>query len=164
MATHRPADDPAQADRLWFGYHPRAMAPTVAAVAVVSLVVWTGRWYLTDLSELAQRFGPLAVFALAWGVWPVLAAVFLYRTVVFTYRLTDRALLIDFGFWYPPVPPLPLGEVVGVRAGAGPLGRVTGVGWVEVRTASRAMRLPGVRRPHEVAACIRAAAAACRSQ
>ena len=86
------------ADREWSGYHPRAMAPIVFAVAVASLVVWTGRWYLSDLSDLAARYGPLAVFALAWGVWPALLAVFLYRTVAFTYRLADGALLLDYGF------------------------------------------------------------------
>ena len=163
MTTKMPADDPAQADRVWFGYHPRTMAPLVAAVAVASLVVWTGRWYLSDLSDLAKRFGPLAVFALAWGVWPALAAVFLYRAVAFTYRLTDRAVLVDYGFWYRPVPPVVLTEVAGVRAGAGPLGRALGVGWVEVRTAGRSVRLNGVRRPEVVAEQIRAAVAACQS-
>ena len=157
MTTGRRENDPAQVERAWFGYHPRAMAPIVAAVAVVSLVVWTGRWYLTDLSDLAARYGPLAVFALAWGVWPVLTAVFLYRTVAFTYRLTDRAILLDYGFWYRPVPPLPLAAISDVRAGARPLGRALGVGWVELRTADRAVRLKGVRRPSEAADQIRAA-------
>ena len=44
-------------------------------------LLWTGQWYLDDLSDLADRIGSLAVFALAWGVWPALIAVFLYRTV-----------------------------------------------------------------------------------
>lgn len=165
MAAHRRTDDDAaQADRVWFGYHPRTMAPTVAAVAVASLVVWTGRWYLSDLSDLAKRFGPLAVFALAWGVWPALTAVFLYRTVAFTYRLTDGALLVDYGFWYRPVPPLPLNAVADVRTGAGPLGRVLGVGWVEARAADRVVRLTGVRRPDAVAEQIRAAVTASQSR
>lgn len=157
MTAQQRADDPARADRRWFGYHPRTMAPTVLAVAVASLAVWAGRGSLSDLSELAARYGPLAVFALAWGVWPVLLAVFLYRTVAFTYRLTDGTLLLDYGFLYRPVPPLSLAEVTDVRAGAGPLGRALGVGWVEVRTASRAVRLNGVRHPAEVAEQIRAA-------
>src|SRR5579859_5465306 len=118
MTNDRRADDPAQADRRWAGYHPRAAAPAVAGTAVVSLLVWTGRWYMDDLSELADRVGGLAVFALAWGVWPALATVYLYRAATYTYRLTDRAVLVDFGFWHPPVPPVWLREVTEVRTGA----------------------------------------------
>src|SRR5262245_27345266 len=147
MATvERPAD-PAQRDLAWVGYHPRAMAPAVAVAAVLSLIVWTGRWYLDDLSELADRVGALAIFALAWAVWPALAAVLLYRTVTYTYRLTDRAVLIDFGFLSRPFRPVPLAEVTTVVVGRGWVGRRLGIGWVEVRTADRAVRLPGVRHP-----------------
>ena len=101
------------------GYHPRALAPAVGVAAVASLVVWTGRWYLEDLSDLADRLGSWVVFALAWGVWPALVAVFLYRTVTYTYRLTDRALLVDFGPLSPPVPPVSLVEVTAVVVGGG---------------------------------------------
>jgi hypothetical protein len=122
------------------------------------LVVWTGRWYLEDLSDFSERVGSLVVFALAWGVWPALAAVLLYRTVTFTYRLTDRALLVDFGFLSSPVPPVPLAELTGVVAGGGWLSRRLGVGWIEVRTAERAVRLRGVRHPQLFAMAIRDAA------
>src|SRR5262245_6400848 len=105
------SEDPAQHDLAWIGYHPRAMATTVTLVAIASLVVWTGRWYLDDLSELADRVGALTVFALAWAVWPAVGAVFLYRTVTYTYRLTDRVVLVEFGFLSRPVPPIPLAEV-----------------------------------------------------
>jgi hypothetical protein len=121
-------------------------------------VVWTGRWYLDDLSELADRAGALAVFALAWCVWPALLTAYLYRTVTYTYRLTNRALLIDFGFWHPPVPSVMLAEIVEVRTGAGWLARLLGVGWVELWTArGRAVRLVGVRQPEAFAEQIRAA-------
>lgn len=164
MATHQRANDPAHVDRLWVGYHPRALMPAVVLVALASLVVWTGRWYLDELSELADRAGVLAVFALAWCVWPALIMVFLYRTVTYTYRVTDRAVLVDFGFWHLPVPPVWLNEVAEVRAGAGFLGRVLGVGWVEVQTASRTVRLIGVRNPDEVAERIRVVATASRAR
>ncbi len=164
MTPPTQASDPAEVDRVWFGYHPRAMAPIVVAVAVASLLVWTGQWYLDDLSELTKRAGALAVFALAWGAWPALGAVFLYRTVTYTYRLTDRTLVVDFGSWFRPVPPIALVEVVEVRAGARILGRVLGVGWVEVRTATRMVRLVGVRHPGVVADQIRAAVTANRGR
>jgi membrane protein YdbS with pleckstrin-like domain len=133
------------------------MAPAVVSVAAASLLVWTGRWYLAPLSELVNRVGALAVFAVAWGVWPAMAAVFLYRTVTYTYRLTDRAVLIDYGFWYASVPPVWLAEVVGVQVRAGWLNRLLGVGAVELRTADRAVLLEGVRHPEAFAEQIRAA-------
>jgi membrane protein YdbS with pleckstrin-like domain len=162
--TSRQASDPAQADRAWFGYHPRALAPTLAAVAVVSVVAWTGRWYLDGLSALAARLGALAVFAAAWGAWVPLAAVFVYRTTTYTYRLTDRALVLDYGFWFRPVPPVALADVTDVTPRTGPLGRLLGVGWVEVYTAQRLVRLTGVRRPDAVAQQIRAAVASCHKR
>ncbi len=157
MLTKRRADDPAQTERLWMGYHPRAMAPTLVCVGVASLLVWTGKWYLQELSELAERIGGLVMFAVAWCVWPGLLAVFLYRTITFTYRLTDRAVLIDFGFWYPPVPPVWLAEVREVRAGGSWLNRLLGVGWVEVQTATGSVKLAGVRNPEAFVAELLAA-------
>ena len=117
---------------------------------------------LDDFDVLAARAAPLAVFAAAWGGWVPLAAVFVYRTTTYTYRLTDRALVLDYGFWFRPVPPVALADVTDVTPRAGPLGRLLGVGSVEVRTAQRLARLTGVRCPAAVAEQIRAAAAACR--
>jgi hypothetical protein len=160
MTPGRPVRDPAQADRVWAGYHPRAALPALVSVTGAALLVWTGRWYLDDLSELADRVGALAVFAVAWCAWPVLVGVYLYRAVTYSYRLTDRALLVDFGFWHRPVPPVWLREVVGVRAGANRLAALLGVGWVEVHTADRVVRLVGVRKPDTLAGAIRTAVAA----
>jgi len=159
MTASARTTDPAQRDLAWVGYHPRAMAPAAALAVAASLLVWTiARGYLDELSELADRVGSLALFALAWGVWPALVAVFLYRTVTYTYRLTDRAVLVDFGFLARPVPPVPLAEVIVVVVGGGWVWRRFGVGWVEVRTADRAVRLPGVRKPAGFAQQIRVAA------
>jgi hypothetical protein len=149
--------DPAQRDLAWAGYDPRAMFPAIALSAIVSLLLWTGRWYLDDFSVFADRVGSLAMFALAWGVWPALAAVFLYRTVTYTYRLTDRSLLVDFGFLSPPVAAVDLGSVTGVAVGGGWIGRHFGVGWVEVRSGERSVRLRGVRQPALMAVTIREA-------
>ena len=160
--TQRRADDPAQADRAWSGYHPRAALPALTVAAAASLVVWTGRWYQFDLRELADRYGALAMYAPVWCVWLVLVTVYLYRTVTYSYRLTNKAVLIDFGFRSVPVPPVWLEEVAEVRAGAGWFGRLLGVGWVELRAAARTVRLVGVRHPEELAEQIRAAIAGCR--
>jgi len=150
--------DPAQQDLAWAGYDPRAMIPAIALSAIASLLLWTGRWYLDDFSAFADRVGSLAMFGLAWGVWPALVAVFLYRTVTYTYRLTDRSLLIDFGFLSPPVASLALESVTAVAVGGGWIGRHFGVGWVEVRSGDRSVRLRGVRQPDILAVTIREAA------
>src|SRR5579883_294544 len=158
MGVNRRMQDPAQTDHAWVGYHPRAAVPTLALATIASLLIWTGRWYLTELSELADELGALVVFALAWCVWPGLIAVYLYRAVTYTYRLTDRAVLVDFGFWFRPVPPLWLKEITEVRAGAVGLNWWLGVGWVEVRTTGRVVRLLGVRHADAFADQIRTAA------
>jgi membrane protein YdbS with pleckstrin-like domain len=144
---------------VWAGYHPRAAAPALAAAAGASLLVWIGRWYFAGWSESADRLGAPAVFALVWCVWPALGALYLYRAVTYSYRLTDRAVLTDFGFRHRPVPPVWLRQVESVRTGAGRLSAALGVGWVEVRTADRVVRLVGVRHPEALAEAIRRAIA-----
>lgn len=159
MTAENSPTDPALIDQLWAGYHPRAMAPLGVLLALASLVLWTGQWYQSDLSDLADRIGSLALFALAWAVWPALIAVFLYRTVTYTYRLTDRALLVDFGFLFRPVPAIPLADVTAVVTGSNWMGRRLDVGWVEVRTPDRTVRLSGVRHPTSFAIALRNAVA-----
>lgn len=155
--------DPAPADRLWAGYHPLAMAPLIALTAVLSLLAWTGRWYLQHISDLGEEIGDWAMFAVAWGVWPVIVGVFLYRTVTFTYRLTDRNVLVDFGPLCLPTAPLRLTELDEVVVREGWLLRLLGVGAVELRSGSRRVRLRGVLRPAEFAARVRAGAEAARA-
>src|ERR1700722_10700749 len=155
-------DDPSQRDLLWVGYHPRAAAPAIVLAAVLSGLVLSGRWYLVGLSELADRAGALAVFSLAWAVWPGLLVVFLYRAVTYTYRLTDRLVLADFGFLSDRVPPMALSEVLSVAVGGGLMTRWLGIGWVEVRTKDQTLRMSGVRFPKAFAKEIENATALCR--
>jgi membrane protein YdbS with pleckstrin-like domain len=152
-------DDRALADRGWWGYDPRATIPAVAAAAAASVVVLYGRWNLEGLSWLAERAGALAVFGLAVAVWPGLVAVLLYRAVTYTYRLTDRAVLIDRGFLWRPEPPVWLAELTGVEVRVGWVGRQLGVGTVRLTAGGRVVKLTGVRHPGAVAKAIRAAAA-----
>jgi membrane protein YdbS with pleckstrin-like domain len=154
--------DPAHHDLAWVGYDPRAGAPAFALATLASALVLTGRWYLVDLSEFADRVGALAVFGLAAAVWPGLLVVFLYRTVTYTYRLTDRAIFVDLGFMSLPIAPIPLAEVENVSVANSLLGRPLGVGWVEVRTPERILRLGGIHNPTAFAEKIQATIAASR--
>jgi membrane protein YdbS with pleckstrin-like domain len=162
MTTNNQLPDPALRELVWIGYHPRTMAPLGIVLVLVSLVLWTGQWYQSDLSDLADRIGSLTLFALAWAVWPALVAIFLYRTVTYTYRLTDREVLVDFGFLFRPVPAVPLSDISAVVTGGSWLRKQFGVGWVEVRTTDRSVRLPGVRHPSSFAIAVRNAVAKCK--
>lgn len=159
MSTGGRISDPAQRDISWASYHPRALAPAIVLLTAISLLLWTGRWYLEGLSAFADRTGSLVLFALAWAAWLALVAVFLYRTVTYTYRLTDQSLLIEFGFLSPPVPAVPLVDVSAVVIGGNWSARWLGIGWIEVRTADRSVRLTGVRKPEAFALAIRTAVA-----
>jgi hypothetical protein len=159
MIANKRTDDPAQRDVFWASYHPRALTPAIAFLAATSLIIWTGRWYLEGLSDFADRAGSLVLFALAWGTWLALLSVFLYRTVTYTYRLTDQSLLIEFGFLSPPIPPIPLVDVSAVVIGGSWSARGLGIGWIEVRTNGRIVRLTGVRKPEAFALAIRTAIA-----
>lgn len=153
--TSEPGGSSGLADRAWVGYHPRALLPAALAVAALTAVVWTARW---GHPNLATRTWILSGFALTWAAWLTLAAVFLYRTTTYTYRLTDRALLVDFGPLARPTSAILLSELTAVTSGAGPFGRRLEVGWVELRTAARVVRLTGVRHPGAFAERVRAAA------
>ncbi len=146
-------------DHLWRGYDGRAMLPVFAAAAAASLVLLTGRWYLDDLSAFADRSGSLVLFGVDAVVWATVLAFWAYRTITYTYRLTDRALLIDRGFRWPPDTAVWLSDVADARAAAGPVGRRLGVGRVVVTTRTgRVVTLAGVRDPRGFAAAVRAAA------
>ena len=147
-------------DLAWRGYHPGAMAPLLGVAGLVSVVLLVGRWALEDLSELANQVGALSVYLLVLAVWPGLFVRVLYRAVTYTYRLTDRAVLIDRGPRTRPEPPVWLVDVESVTSGASWFGRRVGVGWVRVQTSGgRVERLAAVQDSGGFADAIRAAVA-----
>jgi membrane protein YdbS with pleckstrin-like domain len=162
MYSAEQGDDPALEDLAWVGYHPRAMLPAVGGAALLTVLLHGARLALEDGLALAESIGEFTVYILNWAIWLGVAAVFLYRCITYTYRLTDRALLVDFGFTHPAIAPIPLCDVVGITTGSGTLGRWLGIGWVEVRTADRTIRLPGIRKPQLFAEKIRVAREAVR--
>jgi membrane protein YdbS with pleckstrin-like domain len=151
--------DRALTDRAWRGYDPRAGFPAVATAAVVSAVLLSGRWYFEELSWFAEKAGALAVYAMTLAVWPGLLSTLLYRAVTYTYRLTDRAVLIDWGFRNRPEPPVWLKDVTEVAIAAGWVGQQLGIGTVTITAAGgRVVALAGVANPAAFAEAIRTAA------
>jgi membrane protein YdbS with pleckstrin-like domain len=149
--------DPAHRDLGWYGYSPWTLLPLALPLIVVSAVVWLGRWYFEDLSELADRIGTWTLFVLAWGAWPLFLLVWAYRTITYTYRLTDRALLVDFGFRHPYQPPVPLEQIIEITVHQGVIGRYLNVGQVHIRTPERSVLLPGVHAPQGLVNALRQA-------
>lgn len=141
-------------DRAWRGYEPRAALPAAAAAAAASAALVAGRFVLADRAAAPPDWlTALAVYGSVLAVWPLVLGLAAYRVIVRTYRLTDRAILVDWGPFVNPEDPVWLAHLADVRAGAGWLGRQLGVGWVELRENSgRVVRLTGVRDPAGFAA------------
>jgi membrane protein YdbS with pleckstrin-like domain len=156
--------DAAQADLDWRGYHPRAAVPAFALATVASVALLVGRWWLADPSDFTDRAIALAFYAMTLAVWPVLLSTLVYRMVTYTYRLTDRAVLVDWGFRHLPEAPVKLAGLRGVAVQVGRLGRRFGVGRVILHAADeRMVTLKGVRAPETFAMAIREAAAKWKS-
>lgn len=152
-------NDEAMTDRVWRGYDVRAMIPPAAIAGVISLLLLVGRWLSDDLSDFAERIGSLVLFAPVLLMWLILIAIGLYRTVTYTYRLTDQALLVDRGFRSLPEPRIELSEVAEAQVSFEGFGKWLGVGQVSVTTRTgRILEMTGVYDPAGFAAAIREAA------
>lgn len=146
MPTTNTLPDLAFIDRSWRGYDFRAAAPRVLIALAASILLLAGRWYLDDYSAA------LVPYIIVLVLWPALLGVAFYRAITYTYRITDRALLVDRGFRNPPEPPVEFADIARVETGAHGLGRLLGVGWIAVRLRDgRTIKLKGLRHPEEFA-------------
>ena len=164
MGQSREHTDRALVDEGWWGYSPRAAVPQIVAAAAASALLLAGRWYLDDLVGMAGWAGTLALYGLAVAVWPGLLGAAFYRAVTYTYRLTDRAVLVDRGFLFRPELPIWLADVTAIESGSTWLGSLLAVGWVKIATsAGRDVRLSGVHNFAALADRIREAVAKAKS-
>ncbi len=159
MAT-RKLDVEAMRDREWRGYHPRAAIPTVVVASLVSLTLLVGRWVFSDFEILDSHVSAFVFYALAIVIWPVLLLSLIYRMITYTFRLTNRGMLVDWGFRHLPEPPLLFGELLTVEVAVSRLDRLLGLGKLQLRCQSgRVVLLKGVREPEGFASAIRTAQA-----
>jgi uncharacterized membrane protein YdbT with pleckstrin-like domain len=143
-------------DRAWRGYDIRAAIPWVCFGIAVDVFVLVGRWSLNDLSGSAHRIAAIGAYVAALVGSSLLVTALLYRTITYTYRLTDRAVLIDKGYFSLYQPPIWLDEIAEVATRASWIGERLGVGRVFVTTAAgQTIRMTGVRDPQEFARLIR---------
>src|SRR6185437_9355583 len=131
-------------DRSWRGYDLRAAAPRFLLAFALSTILLAGRWSFDNYTAA------IVPYVIVIVLWPGLLAAPIYRAITYTYRITDRALLVDRGFLNPPEPVIDFKEVAGVETGANWLERRFGVGWVIVsRSDGRNWKLKGLRHPAE---------------
>jgi len=143
----------AETDVAWRGYAGWAMIPGFVVCAVVTLALLGLDWWL-DPDD--TRFSNWLLGPLLLGVWLVQGLRWLYRTVTYTYRVTNRHLYIDFGSMNLPVPRVAWAAVRGVRVDRGVIERRLGVGSVCVDlTDGRVVEMPGVWQPNEFANFLR---------
>lgn len=145
-----PARDSAFADELWRGYDLRAAVPMLVLAGLLTVALLVSRLAFNDFLDA------ILTYVLVLVIWPVLLFVAVYRAVTYTYRITDRALLVDRGFLNRPITPLAYSEMTQVEHGGHPVHTWLGIGWVRVSMADgRVVRLPALRDPAAFAAVLR---------
>ena len=149
MSSPQPPEVKALQDLAWRGFDLRAAIPITALAIVLSAVLLAGRWYLDDLADA------IITYFLVLALWPALLSLTLYRAITYTYRITDRALLVDRGFFNRPEAPIWFNELRRVEIGARWIDRMLGIGWVSVSTSGRTLHLRAIRDPHGFAAMLR---------
>lgn len=143
-------EDSAVVDQQWRGYDLRAAIPLVCLALVLTIALLAGRWWLDEFVEA------LVPYVIVLILWPAILGHGFYRSITYTYRLTDQALIVDLGFRNPPVPPIRFSELIGVEYGASRIHSLLGIGWVEaVARDERRIRLKALRDPAEFAALLR---------
>ncbi|MFO0803818.1 MAG: PH domain-containing protein [Gemmataceae bacterium] len=143
------APDPAFVDQSWRGYDPRAAAPLLLLAAALTAALLASRFLFNEF------LSAVLTYLLVLGLWPALLFVAAYRSVTYTYRLTDRALLVDRGFLHHPVPPLTYDGIAKVEHGASPVYSWLRVGWVRVSmNDGREVKLRSLRDPAAFAASL----------
>lgn len=142
-------------DRAWRGYDARATIPWILFGVGVDTFVLVGRWYLDELSGTVHRAAVIGAYVTALVGSLLLVAALLYRTVSYTYRLTDRALLIDKGYFSRYAAPIWLDDIAEVKTRSSWIGRHLGYGRVSVIVAAgTTVSMSGVRDPEEFARMI----------
>jgi uncharacterized membrane protein YdbT with pleckstrin-like domain len=134
--------DPAMVDQQWRGYDLRAAVPAFALASVLTVAIMASRFYEDDLGNA------VFTYAIVLILWPALLFVAVYRSVTYTYRITDRALLVDRGFLHRPIPPLHYADISSVEHGASWFYSWLRIGWVHVTAVGRkTVRMPSLRDP-----------------
>lgn len=150
-------DDPSEADLYWAGASGWAMLPGLVVGSVLSAIGMFGLPPLGAYVGLPVDWSAFVLFWLAMLGWASLGLMWAYRGSSLVYRLTSKHLFIDYGRFYRPTPPVPLGEIRSITVRAWALRRLFGVGAVTVHCDGRDVRMRGIFRPEKFAEAIQSA-------
>jgi hypothetical protein len=143
-------------DIWWGAYASRALAPAFAACgAATGLAVGWYLWARHGSGELTVRYTTYALVGLIW-LFPLLF--WAYNTLTFTYRLTNRRLLVERSFFSGGRGEVELARISGVVVLRGPWEKRTGVGRIRILaddSRQPVLLLAGIDDPGRVAAEIR---------
>jgi len=158
MAAESPLVDPSQPDLFWSGHSGWATLPSIVIGVAMSATVMLGAEYLSQWTLLHDEWAAFAAFWVILICWAGMAIVWTYRSASFVYRLTSKALYLDFGRLYGPTPPILLASITDVKCRAWALRRLFGVGSVIVSSEGCApLRLRGIFHPERFAEAINVA-------
>lgn len=148
----RTAHDPSLPDLAWRSYSGWAMLPSFGLCILLSVLLLSGDWLISELRSTYRAAGPLVLTLIA-AIWVFQLIRWTYRRITYTYRLTPRTLFVDRGFLYAPEPPVDLGTVTEVQWGRNAIQRLVGVGWVRlIREKGEPITLTGLWHPARFAA------------
>ena len=134
--------DPSMVDRQWWGFNGWKMLPMFLITGVLSVGL-----FIVDLNYDHSWFSGLVI---------VISLIQLIRmsycSITFSYRLTSKRLLVDYGNLYSPQAAITPSDIRDVHVIAHKLDRLCGVGTVRLRLISgRTIDLIGVTWPDSVA-------------
>jgi membrane protein YdbS with pleckstrin-like domain len=156
-----------EVDVWWGAYSGRAIIPTALLCTVLSVNIALLAGWVWDKDQAPPQLLWHLTALLVVLVWAFPLLLCGYRAVAFNYRLTTHRLFRDRGFRHPPADgAVDLAEVTAVRVAYPPLGRLYGVGTIEVEAegARRPLVLIGVSEPERVAELVRRGARRARER
>ncbi len=146
-------EDSIEREVWWGSYSGWTMAPSfLVCCCATILVLW-----LAELL-LPRGFVQLAVFGIGGAIWLFQLVRWGYRVVSYNYRLTNRRLYCDTGFFHQDRRRVDLNSIADVRVRRTLHEGLVGVGRIEITfqdSSQPALLLEGVRNPSEVASLMK---------
>ncbi|WP_157369730.1 hypothetical protein [Zavarzinella formosa] len=136
-----------ETDLVWTGPSLRALLPAASILLLTSVILLSAGPWLAGKLGVEHEWATFLLFWLVVILWVIACGRWMYRGSSYIYRLTDRAIHVDFGFMHPPVPGIPLGDITGLDERPWAWWFMN-VGTVIIRSEDRPpVFLPGLARP-----------------
>lgn len=140
----------AETDLVWTGPSVKGLIPVAGILMLISLVVLSPGSWLADWVGLEREWTTFILFWLVIILWVLAVSRWFYLGACYVYRLTNRAVHIDFGPFHLPIPAIPLEEITELESRPWPLWFID-VGTVVIVARGRPpMLLPGLNHPQRL--------------